>query len=294
MGGDVTANDVDVDALVVYNTPMRRLAALSGLALVGCAMPSSAKPAGPERSAEQDGADLATRLGEASGVTVKDGVVYVVDDERGVLVLGTDAKGRTTARVFAAATADNGLKGLEGIAVKDGALVVVNEAGVVSAVDDEGRVRELFRLPAPEKKNKGYEGIAVWRAADGVSHVLVVNEGKPKALHVLSAAFAPELSFVAGAAEHPLPAAIDDVLDDLSDVGVDDSTGDLLLLSDESRRVVRARLTLAPPSLTVLQVSTLPVGKDEKPEGIVVDKDGRALLVTDGGQRAFFVKAGTF
>jgi uncharacterized protein YjiK len=272
---------------------------------MGCAMPSAAQP---ERSAatsgaEQDGADLAAGLGEASGVTVKDGVVYVVDDERGVLVLGTDAKGRTTARVFAAATADNGLKGLEGIAVKDGALVVVNEAGVVSAVDDNGGVRELARLPTPEKKNKGYEGIAVWRAPDGVARVLVVNEGKPKALHVLSSAFAPELSFVAGATLsakrsapviHPLPDAVDDVLDDISDVGVDDSTGDILLLSDESRRVVRARLSLSPPSLTVLKVSTLPVGKDEKAEGIVVDKDGRALLVTDGGQRAFFVKAGTF
>lgn len=217
-------------------------------------------------------------LGEASGVARRGGEFVYVDDERGVFVVKNGKPEKVAA-----------LDDLEGVCVVGDDVVVIAEgSGVVSAVGKDNKVRVLGTLPHPPskkaKKNKGWEGIAFLPAklaADGKDHLVAVHEGLPKAVGVFAwPSLAPEHTL-------ELPADIDALVDDLSDVAVDPKTGGLLLLSDESRRLVRATLTLSPPSLALSSSTELPVKKDEKPEGVVVDDDGRVWVVTDGSGRLF-------
>lgn len=76
-----------------------------------------------------------------------------------------------------------------------------------------------------------------------------------------------------------LPEPAKDLLDDLSDVTVDPTTGALLLLSDQSRRIVIA--TVVEQTLLMRGHYDLPVGRGEKPEGIDFASPSRLLVVTD-------------
>lgn len=236
-------------------------------------------------------ADVANDLGEASGVAKASiggapGFV-VIDDEAGVRFV---EPGRP-ARVLVAATSPD-LKDLEGVCVVGGDIVVVAEgSGVVSRIPIAGgaavRVGVLPHPPSPKtKKNKGWEGLAFLPASladDKVEHLVAVHEGLPKAVSLFAwPSLAPQHTLA-------LPPELDRLLDDLSDVAVDPRTGEILLLSDESQRLVWVRLSLAgaAPSLTLVRQQEVPVGKDEKPEGVTVDDAGVVWIVTDGSHRLF-------
>ena len=83
--------------------------------------------------------------------------------------------------------------------------------------------------------------------------------------------------------ELKLPERAKDLLDDLADVTVDPKTGALLLLSDQSRRIVMA--TVVEQTLVVSGHYDLPVGRREKPEGIDFASPSRLLVVTDDSAR---------
>jgi hypothetical protein len=68
-------------------------------------------------------------------------------------------------------------------------------------------------------------------------------------------------------------------LEDLSDVTIDPVTGQLLLLSDRSRRVALMRIERK--SLTMSESHDLPLNKSEKPEGLDFASNSRLLIVTD-------------
>jgi uncharacterized protein YjiK len=76
-----------------------------------------------------------------------------------------------------------------------------------------------------------------------------------------------------------LPDEAKELLKDLSDVTVDPVTGQLLLLSDQSRRIVLTRIV--GKQLTVSGSHDLPLKKSEKPEGLDFASRSRLLVVTD-------------
>lgn len=253
---------------------MRTFTASVALAGVCCAGPSNA-------------GDEADHLGEASGVAVADGVFYVVDDEAGVRVV---ERGKPR-RMLAASIDYAELKDLEGISlVGDDIIVIAEKSGVVSRIPRAGgapqRLGALVHPPTPKpKSNKGWEGIAVVDArftADGKPRLVAVHEGAPKAVAVFGwPSLVPEVTLM-------LPTDLDAALDDLSDVTVDPKSGELLITSDESRRLARVKLDLGvTPSLRLVSSRELPVGRDEKVEGVVVDDAGVISIVTDGSQRLF-------
>jgi hypothetical protein len=74
-------------------------------------------------------------------------------------------------------------------------------------------------------------------------------------------------------------------LDDLADVAVDETNGDLLLLSERSRRIVRVHPRLGTPaSLAMIRSIELPLREDEHPDGVTIDTTGRIWIVTRDGR----------
>jgi uncharacterized protein YjiK len=137
--------------------------------------------------------------------------------------------------------------------------------------------------PAPgekAKRNKGWEGLAFLPAAvadDGKDHLVAVHEGRPKVVALFAwPGLAPERTLA-------LPAGVDAALGDLSDVAVD-AAGGVWLLSDQSRRLAQVRLSAKAATLTAVSLRDLPLQKDEKPEGVVVEA-GATWIVTDGSGR---------
>jgi uncharacterized protein YjiK len=102
---------------------------------------------------------------------------------------------------------------------------------------------------------------------------VAVHEGKPR--RVIIAAL-PRLEVTH---ELKLPDEVRSLLKDLSDVTVDPRTGDLLLLSDQSRRIVGVRIVAR--RLVVCGSYDLPLSRKEKPEGLDFASDSRLLVVTD-------------
>jgi uncharacterized protein YjiK len=231
-------------------------------------------------------APAASSLGELSAlVSLPDGKFLTVDDERGVLLL--DSANATSGKLVVA------LNDLEGLcAAPDGRFLAIAEAsGVVTAFTLDGKSETLGALAHPptvdgkkSKKNKGWEGIVFLpadRSFDKKPHLVAVHEGAPKVL----ALFAwPSLAH-----EHTLPLGPyhDEKLVDLSDVGLDPKTGALLLVSDESARIVHAALVADPrgptfaPVLDGGGIIELPMARDQKAEGVAVDDKGALWIVTD-------------
>lgn len=231
---------------------------------------------------------------------LKDGSFLVVDDDAGVLRIR-----RKTATPWAMAELHPALGDLEGLCVdEEGEVFVVAEGGGLllslgEASGERPRVKELGALPRPAggdgdddedkrpkkkgkkgKKNKGYEGLAALPARhspDGKAGLVAVHEDRPKHVVVL------DVDPLAVRLDLPLPDEVNELVDDLSDVTVDPVTGNLLLLSDESRRVVEVKLERR--GLQLIGSVDLPVEDGEKPEGIAFVSDDRLVIVTDATNR---------
>ena len=76
-----------------------------------------------------------------------------------------------------------------------------------------------------------------------------------------------------------LPEGLKDLLDDLADVTVDPVTGALLLLSDQSQRIVVAEIV--DQGLVLLGSFDLPLSRSEKPEGLDFSSPSQLLVVMD-------------
>jgi uncharacterized protein YjiK len=214
----------------------------------------------------------------ASAVAAVKGALLVVEDDRGIYQI----KGKR-AVLWAGRDLHPALGDLEGVAVDEKQTMLwalSEEDGVVLAISLRTRsprptvIGHLPRLGT--RKNKGFEGLAFLPARfspSGRASLVAVHEEKPRRVGVF---VLPDLELTH---DLKLPDDAKDLLKDLSDVTVDPVTGQLLLLSDRSRRVVRARIT--GKTLTVSGSHDLPLRRSEKPEGLDFASRSRLLIVTD-------------
>jgi uncharacterized protein YjiK len=172
---------------------------------------------------------------------------------------------------------------LEGLAVDEKQTMLwalSEENGAVFAISldtKSPRPTIIGHLPRPgTMKNKGFEGLAFLPARfspSGRASLVAVHEDKPRSVGVF---VLPDLEQTH---DLTLPDEAKELLKDLSDVTVDPVTGQLLLLSDRSQRVVLARI--AGKQLTVSASHDLALGRDEKPEGLDFASPSLLLVVTD-------------
>jgi uncharacterized protein YjiK len=156
----------------------------------------------------------------------------------------------------------------------------------------ESRLKQIGagQLPRLGKTaNKGVEGLAFLPAAlapDGRSHLVAVNEARPKAVLLID----PEVFEI----RHrlALPGKWEKAIKDLSDVAVDPLSGHLFVLSDESRQILELELRVKDGELDLRKARRFDVeqkgtGKIDQPEGIAFDGDGD-LYVTCEGSRCVY------
>lgn len=214
----------------------------------------------------------------ASAIAAVKGALLVVEDDEGIYrVQGTRAA------LWAGRDLHPALGDLEGLAVNDEQTMLwalsEREATVVaiSLRSRAPRPKTIGHLPRPgTKKNKGFEGLAFLPARHSPSKrasLVAVHEGKPRRVVL---ATIPRLEVTH---ELKLPGEAKLLLEDLADVTVDPRTGDLLLLSDQSRRIVGFRIVAG--RLVVAGSYDLPLGRKEKPEGLDFASGSRLLVVTD-------------
>lgn len=209
---------------------------------------------------------------QASGLTaLDDGSFAVVSDEDGVYRASPDGRAELwLGREHAS------LEDLEGICRDaSGALVVVSErTGIVSRIEGDRVTPKGALARIGKKKNKGWEGITFRPARFGGPHFVACHERSPRRLGVFDVDTLETVHMM------KLPKASKRALADLSDLTIDPESGHWLVLSDESARI--AELRFDDGELEHLDVFRVDVGKNEKPEGLTFDREGRLWMVTDG------------
>lgn len=208
--------------------------------------------------------------------------VLVVEDDLGIYRL----RG-ATATLWAGPDLHPALADLEAIASNDGGDVVwalSEERGtlVELAVNSRGpRVRRTAVLERPgSTKNKGFEGLAYAAprvSPTGRAALVAVHEHKPRRVCVCDA------RTLVVTHDLRLPAPAKRLLDDLADVAVDPVSGLLVLLSEQSRRLVVMRLV--GHALQLVSSFDLPLEQGERPEGVAFLSSSRVAVVTEGPAR---------
>ena len=214
----------------------------------------------------------------ASAVASVDDALFVVEDDHGIYRVRGARAGLWAGRDLHPALGD-----LEGLAVADDQTMLwalAENDGAVVAIPlgaRSPRPTVIGYLPRPgTRKNKGYEGLAFLPARLSPTarpSLVAVHEGKPRRVGVFAL---PDLELTH---DLKLPDEAKDLLKDLADVTVDPVTGQLLLLSDQSRRIVVVRIE--GDALIMGGSHDLPLGKQEKPEGLDFASPSRLLIVTD-------------
>ncbi len=217
------------------------------------------------------------------------GLALVVDDDEGIFL--ADAAGGAT--LLRGRDDAKGLGDLEGLCLSDDgstAFAVSEKKGQVFALAVErggktaslGEPELLGRVERPgDDKKRGWEGAAYLPtgALPGQGACLaLVHEDKPMALGIFTLPALDEVALI------PLEGRFAEWMGDASDVTVCPATGNLFLLSDQSRRIVEARLGPG-PTLDPLGMFDLDLSPDEKPEGIAFESDTRLVVVTDDASR---------
>jgi hypothetical protein len=214
----------------------------------------------------------------ASAIAAATGALFVVEDDEGIYRVG-----KKDAALWAGRDLHPALGDLEGLAVNEEQTMLwalSERDGTVVAISLRSRSprpETIGRLPRPgTKKNKGFEGLAFLPARLSPSRrasLVAVHEGKPRRVVVVA------LPGLEPTHELKLPDEAKELLKDLADVTIDPVTGQLLLLSDESQRIVLARI--AGEKLVVSGSYDLPLQPKEKPEGLDFASGSRLLVVTD-------------
>jgi len=223
---------------------------------------------------------LATRaLGvqEASSLApMRDGSFLVVDDEHGIFRCPPDGSAVQL-------DAGQGLADLEGVAITpDGkhAYVLSERDGSVWRFgvdgDDLQGGERLGNLPRLAKAlNHGWEGIAFAAAGAFGEHLqlLAAHQVKPRRIGVFDAETLEQRLMVR------LPKNARKAIGDLNDITVD-ADGRILLLS--GKRGCIAKMRLVDDVLSLVRVYRVETAKDDVPEGISIDTEGRVWICTDG------------
>jgi uncharacterized protein YjiK len=234
--------------------------------------------------------EVSLGLRSASAIApIGGGRSLVVDDDEGLYLVEADGRAEHLAgRAHAEALGD-----LESLCTSDDgktAYVVAEESGEVLALSVRKRgdavtlsaPRTLGSLVRPgDTENRGWEGACFLAptAARGAC-LVVAHEREPMALAVYAL---PSLALLASISldDGPIGALIDDV----ADVALCPSTDHLFLLSDQSHRIVEARLDVERASLEVLATFDLSLHEKDKPEGIAFEAPARLVVVTDDPSR---------
>ena len=227
---------------------------------------------------------------EASGIAcLSDGHDIIVDDDIGVFLLNRKLK----AKLYLSAAEYDFLGELEGVTLSSdnrNVYFLSENGGIVSRSLIKVNEDNEFELQKPEvlgslsqislKANKGYEGIAILKI-DDKDHLLAVHQEKPRALAIYSL---PELKKVTMC---KLPEELKKMLENLSDVAVDSNSGNILLLSGKSERIVeiKARIAKDIEEIEIIQVINIKGVFNGRPEGICFNHRGQIVLVTDGSGR---------
>jgi uncharacterized protein YjiK len=251
---------------------------------------------GKKKRRREDAPQIELRLIETEQLGVEsasavaalgDGLLLIVDDDRGIFLVGKGEPRLLRGKEDAKALGD-----LESLCVSvDGQTVyaVSEEKGRVFsfAVERDGPRVSLSEptllgvLPRPGGgKNKGWEGASVLptsRSPKRAASLVLVHERAPMAVGVFSL---PDLEPVVLVELH---GALEELIDDVADVAVCPTTKNLLLLSDESQRIVEVRLDR--DDLEVVGLFDLDLEKGEKPEGISFEAPDRIVIVTDASAR---------
>lgn len=224
-----------------------------------------------------------------------EGLYLIVNDDEGLFLAGGSKPIRLRDSEEHAALGD-----LESVCVsEDGehAYAVSEETGEVFRFDVQrasagARLSPGVKLGAIErpgdKKNKGWEGAAFLRPGfvEGWPEALVVaHEGKPMALGFYALPDLRELHVV------DLDDTLDGLLGDVADVTVCPRTRHLFLLSDQSHRIVEARIDL--DGVELLASFDLSLDDDDKPEGIAFETDDVLVIVTDHASQMLRFQLGT-
>ncbi|MEM9695401.1 MAG: SdiA-regulated domain-containing protein [Myxococcota bacterium] len=215
---------------------------------------------------------------EASAVArLPDGVFLVVDDERGVFRYALDAG--VTIEPNAKELVDG-----EGICLSpDGSSVFTlseRDGSVWHHRIETGALgpgRRLGALPrVGKRRNQGWEGIAYAEAnLLGPSPLLIaVHQRRPRAIGLFEPqSLAPKGMF-------SLPRSTKKRLGDLNDIAIHPHRGDLLVVS--GKQGLLAELTLDDTELREKRLFRIDHHRNDVPEGLAYDADGRLWLVTDG------------
>jgi uncharacterized protein YjiK len=214
----------------------------------------------------------------ASAVAAVASGLFVVDDDKGIhRVTGERAA------LWAGRDLHDALGDLEGLAVDEEQrtlwALAENDGAVLafSLRTRSPRPELIGHLPRPgTKKNKGFEGLAFMPARlspSGRASLVAVHEGKPRRVVIFAL---PDLE---PTHDFKLPDEAKALLEDLADVTVDPLTGQLLLLSDQSRRIAVVRIVGR--ELMMAGSCDLPLRRKEKPEGLDFASSSRLLIVTD-------------
>ena len=214
---------------------------------------------------------------EASGVAPLGGDTFlVVDDEQGIFRCRGDEDPVPL-------DAGKGLSDLEGICI-DGrghAFVLTERDGAVwrfALADGELHEGErLGKLPAlNKKKNQGWEGLSFAPAGTfGDTDLLVaVHQVRPRNVGLFDAQTLDEKKM------WRLPKDARKALGDLNDVAVHPTSKHLFVVSGKKGRL--GELSLEGGELELVRVYPIAHAKDDVPEGLTFDDDGRLWIVTDG------------
>lgn len=225
---------------------------------------------------------------EASAITcLPDGQFLIVDDEEGVYLFNPSSQ---KSSLILSAEQHKSLDDLEGITLAtDGKTVyLLSEDGGRIFRSDLSIEKEVVTLGAPEalgslamlsnSGNKGYEGICII-SLFGKDHLLAVHQEKPTALAIYSL---PELKKITMC---KLPDELSELLDNLSDVAIDQRNGHILLLSGKSGRLVEVKAKIGKDieELEIVSSTNIRGNLAGKPEGLCFDAYERLVVVTDGG-----------
>ena len=215
---------------------------------------------------------------EASAIAViAEGTFLVVDDEAGVFRCMPDSDPVQL-------DVGTALSDLEGICVNGDrtfAFVLGERDGSVwrfgLAGGRLGEGERLGKLPKlAKKKNQGWEGIAFAEAGTFSDHdeLVGVHQAGPRRVGLFDArTLRPRLTL-------RLPKRARKRLGDLNDVAIEPTTSHLFVLSGREGRI--GELRLDDDSLELVQIYPVDTARDDVPEGLTFDSDGRLWLVTDG------------
>jgi len=196
---------------------------------------------------------------EPSGITYYKNHLYIASDNNG-LVYKTDLKGKITKKI------PTDFEDLEGVAINNnGELYVVNESKrSFIKIELTGETKKKYKIKGNQKKhNSGLEGACFYQKNESF---YIINESSPKQLLNIT-----KKGKIIEKIDIPFA-------EDLSGICVDESSDELWLVSDESKKIFQI-------STKGKLINSYNIAVD-KAEGIVINNN-KIYVVSDSTNKLF-------